>query len=119
MYNRKYSNLKQIIHKKSIKNILGKVIEKKKLIPIFKKKKIIYKVIITDLFACIEIFSTNFRNIRIGDIIKISKSKPFYYRNCFKIISFFCESIKLSPFNDRFTTTLQKNYSKKKYKIFN
>ena len=39
MYNRKYSNLKQIIHKKSIKNILGKVIEKKKLIPIFKKKK--------------------------------------------------------------------------------
>lgn len=121
MFIKRYSDLEKLRVKKLTKNILCKVIKKKKIISILKpnKKKIfIIKLTVSDASGCIDIFSTTFINIRIGDLIQISKVKHFYYRNCSKIIGFFPKAINLIPFNDNFTVNLEKNHSKKKYKIF-
>nr|UXY87845.1 CMESO_355 [Cryptomonas curvata] len=119
MYSKSNSIIKKVTFKKFIKIILGKVIEKKKIISVLNsKKKNIFKLIISDSSGCTDIFSTVFANIRIGDIVKISKLKIFFHRNSFKIIGLFCEFTNLSPYNNPFTINFQNDYSKKKYKIF-
>lgn len=121
MFIKRYCDLERLRVKKLTKNILCKVIKKKRLISILKsnkKKNFIIKLIVSDASGCIDIFSTSFINIRVGDLIQISKVKHFYYRNCSKIIGFFSKVINLIPFNDNFTVNLEKNHSKKRYKIF-
>ena len=120
MCNKYISNVKKSNLNNFIKIILGKVIEKKKIISVinFKnKKKNIFKIIISDSSGCVNIFSTALTNVRVGDIIKVSKSKVFFHRNSFKIIGIHCESINFFPRNNFFTVDLQKNYSKEKYKV--
>jgi hypothetical protein len=121
MFIKRYCDLEKLKVKKITKNILCKVIKKKKLLSILKsnkKKTFINKLTVSDASGCIDIFSTAFINIRVGDLIQISEVKHFYYRNCSKIIGFFSKAVNLIPFNDNFTENLEKNHSKKKYKIF-
>jgi hypothetical protein len=121
MFIKRYCDLEKLRVKKVTKNILCKVIKKKKFISILKsnkKKNFIYKLIVSDASGCMDIFSSTFMNVRVGDLIQISKVKHFYYRNFSKIIGFFSKHFSLIQFNDNFTVNLQKNHSKKKYKIF-
>jgi hypothetical protein len=121
MYSKNNFSLNKVNFKKFTKIVLGKVIEKKKIFSVLNykdKQKDIFKVLLSDSSGCINIFSSAFATVKIGEIIKVSKLKIFFHRNSFKVIGFFYKSVNLFNLNDSFSFNFEKNYSKKKYKIF-
>ena len=119
MYTKKYFEVERLYLQKLNKNTLGKIIKKNKIMQLSNKKNdFIFKTTVADSSGCIEFFSTNFINIRIGDLVEISKIKYVYYRNFVRFFGFFSKTINSNIFNNIFKTTLERNYSKKKYRIF-